>query len=159
MTIRPGDAVFIRSGVPAVVRERNQSTGELKLDQDYAHVQKDFRHGYQNGLDPDARSELYKILDVRDAKDYLGHIGLGAKTNVPNMGATNIPWKQFFDDGLRPNPAIEDKLHSVGITEDCRVIVLDADGVASAAVTMALRSFGYDDAGNSSGGLQDLLSR
>jgi len=96
--------------------------------------------------------------DVKQ-RDHLGHIGIGAQKNVPNMGATNIPWKQFFDDGLRPNPSIEEKLKSVGITEDCRVIVLDADGVASAAVTMALRSFGYDDAGNYAGGLQDLLSR
>jgi hypothetical protein len=67
VTIRPGDAVFIRTGVPAVVRDRNPTTGELKLDQDYPAVQKDFRHGYQNGLDPETRQQLYDILDsVKD---------------------------------------------------------------------------------------------
>jgi 3-mercaptopyruvate sulfurtransferase SseA len=106
-----------------------------------------------------SKEDCYRLIDVRDEKDYLGHTGLGAKSYVPNMNAINIPWKQFFDDGLRPNPTIEDKLKSVGVTEECRVIVLDENGIASAAVTMALRSFGYTKAGNYSGGLQDLLSR
>lgn len=105
-----------------------------------------------------AKDGCVRLLDVRDEKDYLGHTGLGAKTNVPNMNAINVPWKQFFGDGLRPNPIIEDKLKAVGVTEDCRVIVLDENGIASAAVTMALRSFGYDRAANYPGGLQDLLS-
>lgn len=104
-------------------------------------------------------ARLYKIIDVRDEKDYLGHVGMGAKTHVPNMGAVNIPWKQFFGDGLRPDGSIEEKLRAVGVTPDCRVIVVDQGGISSAAVTMALRSFGYALAGNYSGGLQDLLSR
>ncbi|MES2966073.1 MAG: rhodanese-like domain-containing protein [Bdellovibrionota bacterium] len=102
---------------------------------------------------------LYKIIDVREEKDYLGHVGLGSKTNIPNMGGINIPWKEFFTETLLPDSSIEKKLKAVGVTEDCRVIVLDQDGVASAAVTMALRSFGYTHAGNYSGGLQDLLGR
>ncbi|MEK7355484.1 MAG: rhodanese-like domain-containing protein [Bdellovibrionota bacterium] len=106
-----------------------------------------------------APPRLYKILDTREERDYLGKEGFGAKTNVPNMDAVNVPWKQFVDDSLRPVPAIEAKLKAVGISEDCRIIVLDQDGVASAAVTMVLRSMGYDHAGNYSGGLQDLLSR
>lgn len=103
--------------------------------------------------------KLYKILDVRDAKAYLGHTGLGSQKTVPNMDAVNVPWTEFFDEGFRPRMEIESKLKSVGITEDSRIIVLDENGVASAAVTMALRSFGFKEAGNYAGGLRDLLSR
>lgn len=101
---------------------------------------------------------VYRILDVRDADDYLGRSGFGARHRVPNMGAINIPWKEFFDAGLRVRPEMLAKLSSVGIKPEHRIIVLDADGLASADVTMALRALGFNNAGLLAGGLADLLA-
>jgi thiosulfate/3-mercaptopyruvate sulfurtransferase len=107
---------------------------------------------------PGSATVLYRILDVRGGKDYLGHVGMGAKVEVPNMEAINIPWQEFFTKDLRPNPAIKQKLIAVGVTPDQRILVIDQTGVTSANVTMALRALGFAKAGNYSGGLVDLLS-
>lgn len=101
---------------------------------------------------------LYRIIDVRSAREYLGKEGIGKNRTIPNMEAINIPWKQFFDPQMRPNKDLSLQLQTVGVLPEHRVIVLDENGVASAAVTMALRSLGYDKAGNYSGGLEDLMS-
>jgi hypothetical protein len=63
MTIRIGDAVFMRNGIAAVVQDRNPTSGELKLDSEPRVVQHEMRHGYLNGIDPASRANLYKILD------------------------------------------------------------------------------------------------
>ena len=69
-SIRPGDVAFIRSGIPATVKERNETTGQLKLESDLKVVQHDMRHGYLNGLNPETRKQLYDILDeVKAAND------------------------------------------------------------------------------------------
>ncbi len=107
---------------------------------------------------PDQKPQIYRILDVRDEKDYLGKEGFGAAHAVPNFDAINIPWKQFFDPLLRPNYELLPQLKAVGITPDQRLIVIGVEGVTSAAVTMALRAMGYDFAGNEAGGLKDLMS-
>lgn len=106
----------------------------------------------------DGPETLYKIIDVRGEKDYLGKEGFGARKTVPNIDAVNIPWKEFFDKGLRPNPEMARKLASVGFDPSQRIIVMDNNGVASAAVTLALRQLGFPGAGNYAGGLQDLMS-
>ncbi len=101
---------------------------------------------------------LYRFIDVRGGRDYLGREGFGAEKQVPNMDATNIPWKEFFTKGLRPDPSIREKLEKAGIGPQHRIIVFDQLGVSSAAVTLALRGMGYDKAGNYAGGLTDLMS-
>lgn len=63
MNIRPGDAVFIRNGEPGIVRERDQTTGKLKVDTDIQAVKHETRHGYLNGLTPDQRQVFNTILD------------------------------------------------------------------------------------------------
>lgn len=100
----------------------------------------------------------FRIIDVRSEKAYLGREGIGSRTRVPNMDAINVPWKEFFDADLRPEPSMAERLQQVGIRPTDRIIVLDEDGVASAAVTLALRSLGFPRAGNLSGGLTELLS-
>jgi thiosulfate/3-mercaptopyruvate sulfurtransferase len=104
------------------------------------------------------RAFRYQIIDVRPAKDYLGQEGFGASHALPNMEAINIPWHEFFDASLKPKREIATQLKAIGISPDRRLIVLDHSGVASAAVTLALRSLGYENTGNYSGGLTDLLS-
>ncbi|MBM4252658.1 MAG: hypothetical protein FJ146_11855 [Deltaproteobacteria bacterium] len=63
MSIRIGDAVFLRSGQPAVVKDRLPSSGELILEKDQKAVQQAFRHGYINGMSADTRATLNEILD------------------------------------------------------------------------------------------------
>jgi|LauGreDrversion4_2_1035121.scaffolds.fasta_scaffold05905_5 hypothetical protein len=63
MSIRIGDAVFLRSGQPAIVKDRLPSSGELVLENDQKAVQQAFRHGYINGMNPETRASLTEILD------------------------------------------------------------------------------------------------
>ena len=99
---------------------------------------------------------LYRVIDVRTAREYLGR---GSRKNVPNIEAINIPWQEFFDSSLRVRSDIGEKLKTVGILPEHRIIVMDNDGVSSAACTMALRALGFSKAGNYAGGWNDLLSR
>ena len=64
MDIRNGDAVFLRSGEPGIVKDRNQATGKLKVDTDNQTVKREMRHGYLNGLTDPQRAELNEILDT-----------------------------------------------------------------------------------------------
>ncbi len=63
MNIRTGDAVFLRSGEPGIVKDRNQATGKLTVDTDHQTVKHAMRHGYLNGLSDTQRVELNQILD------------------------------------------------------------------------------------------------
>lgn len=106
-----------------------------------------------------AKPKFYRIIDVRSAKEYLGKSGGLRSRAIPNFDAMNIPWKEFFDTDLKPLPEIGERLLSIGFRRDQRILVIDNDGVASAAVTMALRAMGFVDAGCYAGGYNDLLKK
>jgi 3-mercaptopyruvate sulfurtransferase SseA len=103
-----------------------------------------------------AKPKFYRIIDVRSAKEYLGKTGGMRSRAIPNFDAMNIPWKEFFDTDLKPLPEIGERLMSIGFRRDQRILVIDNDGVASAAVTMALRAMGFVDAACYAGGYNDL---
>jgi thiosulfate/3-mercaptopyruvate sulfurtransferase len=106
-----------------------------------------------------AKPKLYRIIDVRSSSEYLGKSGgLRAKA-IPNISALNAPWKEFFSPEFRPLAETAERLASVGVLPQHRVIVIDNDGIASAAVTMALRAYGYVDAACFAGGYNELMSR
>ena len=63
MSIRIGDAVFLRSGLPAAVKDRDPATGQLVLQSEPNAVREQMRHGYINGMSQETRSSLYDILD------------------------------------------------------------------------------------------------
>ena len=63
MSVRVGDTVFIRSGVPATVNQRDPFSGELKLESDLDKVQENSRNGYINGLSPENRGVFNELLD------------------------------------------------------------------------------------------------
>jgi len=72
MAFKVGDAVFTRSGQPALVRDRSKTNGQLVVDTELPAVKEGMRHGYLNGLDPTLRDELYQVLDeVRGASEDL----------------------------------------------------------------------------------------
>jgi thiosulfate/3-mercaptopyruvate sulfurtransferase len=105
------------------------------------------------------KPKLYRIIDVRSEAEYLGKKGGFRAKAIPNIEALNAPWKEFFTADFRPLAETAQRLASVGILPQHRVIVIDNDGVASAAVTMALRAFGYADAACFAGGYNDLMRR
>lgn len=63
MSLRVGDAAFVRTGLPAIVKERNADTGNITLETDLKTFQKDMRHGILNGIPEEQRPALYEILD------------------------------------------------------------------------------------------------
>lgn len=105
-----------------------------------------------------AKPKLYRLIDVRSESEYLGRSGGFRSKLIPNLNALNVPWKEFFDGDFRPFGETAERLASIGVRPQQRIIVLDNDGVASAAVTMALRAFGYTDAANFAGGYNDLMT-
>lgn len=101
---------------------------------------------------------LYRIIDVRPENDYLGREGFGARYKVPNIDAVNIPWREFFDPAMRVRQDMADRLKRIDVRPEHRILVIGEDGGSSAAVTLALRSIGFTNVANYSGGLLDLLS-
>lgn len=104
------------------------------------------------------KPKLYRIIDVRPEDEYLGRTGFRSKS-IPNIEALNVPWKEFFTGDFRPSAETAERLRAVGVQPQHRIIVVDNDGLASCAVTMALRAYGFQDAGCYAGGYNDLMSR
>lgn len=105
------------------------------------------------------KAKIYRILDVRPAREYLGKSGGLRARSIPNFDAVNVPWKEFFDADFRVLPEIGERLIAIGFSKDDRILVIDNDGVASAAVTMALRAMGFKEAGLYAGGYNDLMEK
>lgn len=99
----------------------------------------------------------YRIVDVRDKRDFAGRAGFGREQKPGSMNAINIPWTEFFTKEFRPNPNVLKRVNGAGILPRHRIIVIDDQGVRSGAVTMALRSLGYSRAANLSGGLIEYM--
>ncbi len=106
-----------------------------------------------------AKPKLYRLIDVRSEAEYLGKTGGLRSKSIPNLNALNVPWKEFFDGDFRPFNETAQRLAAINVARQHRIIVLDNDGVASGAVTMALRAFGYTDAANFAGGFNDLMTK
>lgn len=105
------------------------------------------------------KAKRYRILDVRPAREYLGKSGGLRARSIPNFDAVNVPWKEFFDADFRVQPEIGERLTAIGFSKNDRILVIDNDGLASAAVTMALRAMGFKDAGLYAGGYNDLMEK
>jgi len=101
------------------------------------------------------REKRIVILDVRSPAEFLGKGSLA----VPDVGAINIEWKEFFTAHGRPDPAIKAKLKGVDILPTDRVIVIDDKGQRSAAVAYALLALGFERVQNVSVGWRGVLAR
>lgn len=62
-SIRQGDTVFVRTGDPLTVLERDSATGLAKLEKNPEEVKKNTRHGYINGLNTENRKIFNEIMD------------------------------------------------------------------------------------------------
>ena len=68
VTIRVGDTVFVRGGIPATVKGRDDKRATLTLEGDLPSVQQNSRNGYINGLTPETRTQVNEILDAVKAE-------------------------------------------------------------------------------------------
>jgi thiosulfate/3-mercaptopyruvate sulfurtransferase len=100
------------------------------------------------------------VIDVRREAEYLGKdTSSYYSKNAPDFGGINIPWFEFFESSGDVKQAIVQRLQSVGIHPQNLIYVIDEKGVRSAAVTLALRSLGYQRASNFAGGYMELVGQ
>lgn len=105
---------------------------------------KEFR---QLARDPMGRRDKHVwLIDVRSEREYFNREP-GAPL-VPDVGALNVPWTEFFTAQGRPNSKIRARLEALGIKPDHRVILVSQRGVRSGAVAYALGALGYTHAQN-----------
>ena len=103
------------------------------------------------------KSDSPVIIDVRLSKDYLSKKPSSFGKPIPDIGAMNIPWTEFFDSHGLMIPGMKQKLEAVGITPDKTLYVISEKGVESAGVTLALRQLGYKKTANFAGGYLELI--
>jgi thiosulfate/3-mercaptopyruvate sulfurtransferase len=99
------------------------------------------------------------IIDVRSQMEYFNKKGAGHPYESPDIQALNIEWKEFFTADGRPQKSLRNKLRSVGISQNDRILVISNQGLRSGAVTWALLALGFPNAGNVTGGYPELLQR
>lgn len=97
----------------------------------------------------------YKVIDVRSEQEYFAK--QRAAYVYPEINAIHIEWKEFFDQHGRLKLDMTNRLRSVGIGLNDRVIVISNEGVRSAAVTTALVGLGFTKAANYTGGYRELI--
>jgi len=98
------------------------------------------------------------ILDVRTESEYLGKREVGLPKKVPDVGAMNIPWTEFFRPTGEVESGIRDQLAVVGVTSDKEILIISNQGIRSGAVAFALMELGFKKVRNVSGGYLELLS-
>ncbi len=64
MAFQIGDTIFSRNGQPSVLTDRNDKTGELRVETSGEKLEQTKKRGYVNGLDPATRTRFNEILDV-----------------------------------------------------------------------------------------------
>lgn len=99
----------------------------------------------------------HHIIDVRTLSEYADTSTRKRGFKKPDLRAVNIPFQEFFDQKGRPNLNIVQRLQSIGIQPDHRIIVLSNNGVRSGAAAFALLSLGFKDTANYAGGWTDLI--
>lgn len=102
------------------------------------------------------KKEVY-LLDVRSRKEFFLKRGLGEGYVTPNIGATHIPWDEFYLHDGRVDIAMRRQLEAIGIDPSDRILIISNHGVRSSAVSFALISLGYKNVGNYLGGYDELL--
>ena len=70
MSIRVGDSVFTRQGIPNVIQGKKADKEQLVVSQDPKIVKSKLRNGYINGMSVDDRDSFNDIMDeMRTIKD------------------------------------------------------------------------------------------
>ncbi|NJM10499.1 MAG: hypothetical protein HC883_06550 [Bdellovibrionaceae bacterium] len=97
------------------------------------------------------------IIDVRSFAEYSNKVTTKGAA-LPDINALHMEWKEFYNDKGRPNPAVRDKLKSVGILPADRVILISNKGVRSGAAAYALLALGFTRVQNFTSGWNSLLT-
>ena len=131
------------------VAARNGNTWKVNLRDELQIDKADFLNWAKV---PSGRPERHEVLiDVRSAKE-CAHRGNG----VPDLGALNIEWTQFFTGQGRPDSRFKVKLEAMGIRPESRIVLISDHGVRSSAVAYALLSLGFINVQNFPGGWDSL---
>lgn len=100
-----------------------------------------------------------QLIDVRTQEEYFAKSKDGSAYLTPEMPTINISWQEFIDPMGRPDPAIVDKLKSVGFGPNDRVLLISNKGARSAATLMALKELGYKNVAHFNGGYNELIPK
>jgi thiosulfate/3-mercaptopyruvate sulfurtransferase len=98
------------------------------------------------------------IIDVRSEAEYAGKKG-NLKGEVPDIGAINIPFKNFYTDTGLVNYKFAAEIQAIGISLDKEIWVISEKGLRSGAVTFSLRKMGFSKAKNFAGGYRKFLEK
>ncbi|MEO0335989.1 MAG: rhodanese-like domain-containing protein [Pseudomonadota bacterium] len=83
------------------------------------------------------------ILDVRSQDEYFKKKGFGRKYALPDLGALNVEWKEFYTRDGKPNLQLRNRLSAIGVTPDMKVVLISDNGIRAAAAHFALAAMGY----------------
>jgi len=97
------------------------------------------------------------IIDVRSEDEYLKKRGFGRKYSVPELGALNIEWKEFFDQNGRPSFALKKKLNGIGIRKGSKIILISDKGIRASAAHFALLALGFQNSKTYMDGYKGLI--
>lgn len=107
-----------------------------------------------NIFDLSVQEALPKLV-VIDARlpEFFAQENLAQKKNV-RARVVNIPWKEFFTEKGFVSEKVTQKLGENQIAKDSVILVISNHGLASGAVTYALRALGYPRSTNFAGGYE-----
>lgn len=136
----------------SVYLSKNEFSKLVSSRTPYLNVPSDQTH--DNAKHVIEKSASWTIIDVRSEKDFLKQPA--PRELVGYNNALNVPWAQFFDSSGKSRSNIKNKLNSLGILDDQKIVVVSEDGISSAAVTMALLELGFNKASNLASGLKSF---
>ncbi|NQZ01836.1 MAG: hypothetical protein HRT45_14330 [Bdellovibrionales bacterium] len=108
---------------------------------------------------PKANKKRAVILDVRSQDEYFKKKGFGKKYALPDLGAINIEWTEFYNQQGRPNLQLRNRLSAIGVTPDVQVILISNNGIRASAAHFALAAMGYKNAKTYIDGYAGLLKK
>ncbi len=99
------------------------------------------------------------LIDVRTEAEYLGKVKSSQwSTHLPVIEAVNIPWTQFITGKNEFDGSLKERIKTLGIGPNDRIVTISNKGVRSSVAALALRKMGFKNVGNFIGGYIQLIS-
>lgn len=110
-----------------------------------------------DALKANPRGPRNVIIDVRSEAEYLKKKGFGRKYAVPELGALNIEWKEFFDSEGRPSFQLKRKLKGIGVRSKSKIILVSDNGIRASAAHFSLLALGFKNSKTLIDGYKGLI--
>lgn len=99
------------------------------------------------------------LIDARSESEYLGKVKSSQwSTHLPEIEAINIPWTQFITGKNEFDISLKERIKTLGLGPDDRIVTISNRGVRSSVAALALRKMGFKNVGNFTGGYTQLIS-